>query len=152
MLAWGGPNEGTTRLDDGRVAPLPEDTFLTPAFPEYVSGHSIFSAAAAETLTSFAGKDTFFDGTTTLPWDRDGDGQEDLMGQVNFVPGSGKFERMPDRTDHPAVDDIHGRRAEAGFSRLYGGIHIQDGDLRGREMGRAVADVVWAKTNRLWGA
>ncbi len=152
VLAWGGPNEGTTRLDGGEWQPYQKSTFLTPGFPEYVSGHSIFSAAAAETLTRFAGKDTFFDGTTTLPWDRDGDGQEDLMGQVNFVPGSGKFERMPDRTIALQWTTFTAAASEAGFSRLYGGIHIQDGDLRGREMGRAVADVVWAKTNRLWGA
>ena len=33
-----------------------QSLLITPPFPEYVSGHSTFSAAAAEVLTSFFGK------------------------------------------------------------------------------------------------
>ena len=40
--------------------------------------------------------------------------------------------------------------AEAGRSRLYGGIHIQDGDLRGREMGQSVASLVIERTHELF--
>ena len=34
---------------------------------------------------------------------------------------------------------------EAGISRRYGGIHFEEGDLRGRVLGRLVAGVVWDK-------
>lgn len=33
---------------------------------------------------------------------------------------------------------------DAGISRLYGGIHIQDGDLRGRELGAKIGARVYA--------
>ncbi|NER03364.1 MAG: calcium-binding protein, partial [Okeania sp. SIO3C4] len=35
---------------------------------------------------------------------------------------------------------------EAGISRLYGGIHFDDGDLNGRELGREVGESVWERT------
>ena len=39
-------------------------------------------------------------------------------------------------------DTLYDAAADAGYSRLYGGIHIQDGDLRGREIGEAVGQAV----------
>jgi len=39
---------------------------------------------------------------------------------------------------------------EAGYSRLYGGIHIQDGDLFGRQIGADVAKDVWEATRLLF--
>ena len=50
---------------DGQVVPAEVwqpyqvSTSVTPAFPEYISGHSIFSRAAAEVLRNFTGSDTF---------------------------------------------------------------------------------------------
>ena len=35
-------------------------------------------------------------------------------------------------------------------ARLYGGIHIQDGDLRGQEMGQSVASLVIERTQELF--
>ena len=32
---------------------------------------------------------------------------------------------------------------EAGLSRIYGGIHFDDGDLNGRQLGREVGQAVW---------
>jgi len=34
---------------------------------------------------------------------------------------------------------------EAGISRLYGGIHIQDGDLRGRALGASIGEKAYNK-------
>jgi hypothetical protein len=34
---------------------------------------------------------------------------------------------------------------QAGLSRRYGGIHFEDGDLRGRALGRQVAGQVWER-------
>jgi hypothetical protein len=41
---------------------------VTPPFPEYYSGHSIFSAAGAEILRSFTGSDTL-GASVTIPKD-----------------------------------------------------------------------------------
>jgi hypothetical protein len=34
---------------------------------------------------------------------------------------------------------------EAGISRMYGGIHFRDGNLRGRNLGRLLGAQVWQK-------
>ena len=39
--------------------PYQAPNVVTPPFPEYVSGHSTFSAAGAYILTQFTGSDTF---------------------------------------------------------------------------------------------
>jgi hypothetical protein len=69
---------------------------VTPAFPEYVSGHSAFSGAAAEILTAFFGEDVGFTvGSFTT---------QDL------VRSFGSFDEAAE---------------EASLSRIYGGIHYQ---------------------------
>ena len=115
-------------------------TFVTPAFPEFVSGHSTFSYAAAVILDDFFGSDKFFDGKSRGAHDLDGDGKRDKIGR--HVATEMAFE---DYEGEPIVlkwDTLYDAAADAGYSRLYGGIHIQDGDLRGREIGEAVGQAV----------
>jgi hypothetical protein len=59
VTAWAGPQQGTRTIDGGDWHPYQPATFVTPAFPEFVSGHSTFSAAAAEVLQRFTGSDAF---------------------------------------------------------------------------------------------
>jgi VCPO second helical-bundle domain len=59
ISAWGGPNQGTVQMDDGQWIPYQTANFPTPPFPEYISGHSTFSAAAATILALFTGSDRF---------------------------------------------------------------------------------------------
>ena len=107
--------------------PYQKTTVVTPAFPEFVSGHSTFSAAGAEILKLYTGSDAFGDsytekaGTSTI----DGGPATDIILQWD--------------TFSAAAD-------EAGMSRRYGGIHFEDGDLAGRAMGREVGDLVWDKS------
>jgi hypothetical protein len=88
----------------------------TPPFPEFVSGHSTYSAAAAEILTQFTGSD-YYGGSYTDP-------TTDITLSWNTFSDAA---------------------AEAGMSRLYGGIHFMDANLVGQDMGRKVAGVVWDK-------
>ena len=44
--------------------PYQATTFVTPPFAEYLSGHSSFSAASAEVISSFLGTDTYGDSVT----------------------------------------------------------------------------------------
>ena len=128
VRAWGGPGLGTVTLDGATWQPYQLPTFVTPPFPEYVSGHSTFSAAAAEVLRRFTGSDAFR-ATATVP------------------AGSSRIE--PGRT--PAADVIlawptfSAAADEAGLSRRYGGIHFEHGDLHGRALGRAVGAQAWAR-------
>jgi hypothetical protein len=86
---------------------------ITPNFPEYVSGHSTFSAAAAAVLDSFFGTNVSFTATE------------------NTLPG---VTRSYTSFDQAA--------AEAGMSRIYGGIHFpfsnQDGQTAGHALGQDV--------------
>ena len=57
ILAWGGPGQGTKPIRGEFWRPYQLATVVTPPFPEYFSGHSVFSAAGAEVLKSFTGSD-----------------------------------------------------------------------------------------------
>ena len=121
VRAWAGPNHGTRVIDGADWRPYQADSFLTPPFPEYVSGHSTFSAAAAEILARFTGSDAF-GVSATRP-----------AGSSLFEPGAAPAADVTLRweTFSAAAD-------EAGLSRRYGGTHFEAGDLAGRSGGRSV--------------
>jgi hypothetical protein len=66
IRAWGGPGKGTVEMDGANWRPYQPASDPTPPFPEYVSGHSTFSAAAAQILKLFTGSDRFGE-SVTLP-------------------------------------------------------------------------------------
>jgi hypothetical protein len=91
------------------VDPVWFPLLVTPPFPEYTSGHSVQSAAAAEVLTKMFGTVSFIDHT------------HDDRG---LTPRSfGSFFEAAE---------------EAALSRLYGGIHFASAIERGLEQGRCV--------------
>ena len=147
--AWGGPNQGTQLIPGSEWQPYQDVTFVTPAFPEYTSGHSGFSFAAATVLEAFTGTDVLYDGVSRGAQDFDGDGEQDLIGlwstdQLAFEDYVGDPITLQWNTVWDAAE-------QAGHSRLLGGIHIQDGDLRGRAMGHSVALDVIERTADLFG-
>ena len=131
--AWGGAGKGTIDIPGNRWLPYQRAISPTPAFAEYPSGHSTFSAAAAEVLRRFTGSDRF--GL-----------------RVRRAAGSSRIE--------PGVvprDDVELGWAtfsdaadEAGFSRRLGGIHFKQGDLDGRHLGRVCGAAVWARAGVLF--
>ena len=98
----------------------------SPPFAEYTSGHSAFSASAAEVLQLYTGSDEF-------------------GADVSFEPGESRFELdiTPAKTVTLAWDTFSEAADEGGISRLYGGIHFEDGDLNGRILGRKVGNAVF---------
>lgn len=148
--AWGGPDLGTQLIAGEDWRPYQDLRFVTPPFAEFTSGHSGFSAAAAAILTDMTGSETFYDGVTRIGKDLNGDGEEDFFGQHIALPGSNMFESSPAETVTLRWATFKAAADEAGISRLYGGIHIQDGDLHGRRIGERVADAVLAKVGALF--
>jgi hypothetical protein len=131
IRAWAGPGQGTQTIDGGDWLPYQKSTFPTPPFPEYASGHSTFSAAAAEILRLSTGSD-HFDGSVTIPA-----GSSDV--EPGLVPAHAITLHWATFTD--AAD-------QAGLSRRYGGIHFEQADHDARAAGRACANAAWAKARQ----
>lgn len=92
---------------DGNPLTQPDTTWMplleTPPFPEYTSGHSTFSAAAAAVLA-------YCYGTDRVPFRV---GSDDLPGVQRSYRG------------------FADAAWESGMSRIYGGIHFMSGNLQG---------------------
>ncbi|WP_407061215.1 DUF6851 domain-containing protein [Acaryochloris thomasi] len=128
--AWAGPGEGTQRiLATDFITYQTPGTDPSPPFAEYTSGHSAFSASGAEILKLFTGSDSF-------------------GGSVTFAPGESRFEPGLTPGDETTLDwnTFTTAADEAGISRIYGGIHFDDGDLNGRALGRQVGRSVLDQT------
>ncbi|HRQ40028.1 MAG TPA: vanadium-dependent haloperoxidase [Chloroflexota bacterium] len=149
--AWGGPNQGTQLIPGETWQPYQSLTFVTPPFAEYVSGHSTFSAAAAEVLTRFIGSNRFYDGVTML-YDEDfnRDGIPDMLGQHVVPIGGNMFEGSPAEVVTLQWATFQEAADEAGISRRYGGIHFQDADLFARRMGTQIGAQAFTLAEQYW--
>lgn len=92
---------------------------LTPPFPEYPSGHSVQSAAAAAVLT-------------------------DLFGDLPFSDESPTPDGVPPRS----FASFTVAADESAISRLYGGIHFRPAIEHGQDLGRATAATAIALRTR----
>jgi hypothetical protein len=111
------------------------DGNVSPPFPEFTSGHSAFSAAAATLFGLVTGSDNFVLGDGTM-----GLSVEFEMGDSRFEPGV-----TPSSNLTLTWNTFSAAADEAGLSRLYGGIHFSEGDLNGRELGGAVGAAVFQR-------
>jgi hypothetical protein len=102
--------------------PYQRRTFVTPAFPGYVSGHSTFSRAGAEVLSALTGSEFFPGG----------------LGSASFDPGYLVFEGGPSTPVELQWATYYDAADQAGQSRLWGGIHIYLDDFDGRRIGASV--------------
>ncbi len=94
----------------------------TPPFPEYVSGHSVVSGAAAESLTSIFGDNFSFNDDTEIAYG------------------------LPIRN----FKSFRAAAQEAAISRMYGGIHyraaVEIGLNQGKDLGQYVVSQLDMKT------
>jgi ASPIC/UnbV protein/VCBS repeat protein/uncharacterized protein DUF6851 len=138
IRAWrGNPNDpsqvsGVAWILGERWVPYQKATFVTPAFPGFVSGHSTFSRAAAEVLAADTGSPYFPGGEFTQ----------------TFSPGYLKFERGPSKPLTLQWATYYDAADQAGSSRIYGGIHIAADDFAGRRIGSRVGKQAWALAER----
>jgi hypothetical protein len=98
-------------------------TFVTPAFPAFISGHSTFSRAGAEVLTSLTGS-PYFPG-----------GLGEFVAHKNAFL---LFEKGPTTDVRLQWASYFDASDEAGQSRLWGSIHISPDDFAGRRVGHQV--------------
>jgi hypothetical protein len=112
--------------------PFQPTTFPTPPFPEHVSGHSTFSAAAAEVLRRFTGSDAFGASYTK---------KARSMTIDASLPSNDVTLSWPTFSD---------AAAEAGISRIYGGIHFDKANVDGQALGRKVGAQAFAAAQAYW--
>tara|TARA_R110002020_G_scaffold106407_3_gene247760 strand:+ start:331 stop:1680 length:1350 start_codon:yes stop_codon:yes gene_type:complete len=91
----------------------------TPPFPEYSSGHSVVSGAAAEVLTQIYGDDFSFEDDTEVAYG---------LPVRNFT-------------------SFRTASSEAAMSRLYGGIHYRAAIEEGLKQGRQIGDYIVKNLN-----
>ena len=100
----------------------------SPPFPEFPSGHSTFSAAAAAVLESLVG-----------------------AGFGGAVSGRGVFEPASAKEVVTLHWDTWREASEAaGLSRLYGGIHFDDGNQQGLALGALIGQATVQAATQLW--
>lgn len=131
IRAWGGAGRGTVEIQGENWRTFQVNTFPTPPFAEYTSGHSGFSMAAAEVLKTFTRSDRFgYYYLQTKPLAADP--TEDVVG----------IAMRWDTFTQAALD--------AGESRLYGGIHFYEGNVAGLDLGRKVGALAYLRAERYW--
>ena len=96
-----------------------EPILQTPPFPEYTSGHSVVSGAAATVLTQIFGDNFSFLDDTELPYG------------------------LPVRS----FESFNAAAQEAAISRMYGGIHYRAAVENGISQGISVGELVISKLN-----
>lgn len=84
----------------------------TPPFPEYTSGHSVISAAAATVLSKIYGAKTAFNDTTELKY----------LGMKR------------------SFQSLEAASNEVSMSRMYGGIHYRSAVINGQKQGQQIGN------------
>ncbi len=116
--------------------PYQRRTFVTPAFPGYVSGHSTFSRAAATVLAGLTGSEYFPGG----------------LGSYSFEPGYLFFEYGPSAPVSLQWATYYDASDQAGQSRLWGGIHHSFDDFDGRRLGSSIGAAALQRVQSLFAA
>ena len=135
IYAWPGqPADPTNQVSGVKWIPadnwLPyqRKTFVSPAFPGYLSGHSTFSRAGAEILAAVTGSPFFPGGMATY-----------TCASNSFLT----FEKGPSQTLQFQWATYFDAADVAGLSRIWGGIHPSADDLPGRRVGSQVGQGAW---------
>jgi hypothetical protein len=99
---------------DRYIDPRWQPYLQTPPFPEYTSGHSVISTAAAEVLTYLFGE------------------------RIDYTDNAEELFDIQPRTFH----SFREAASEAAISRLYGGIHYRDAVVNGQTEGKALGECI----------
>lgn len=126
-LTYGDPHWTPLGAPDG------DDDIIgfTPPFPTYISGHATFGGALFTSIREFYGTDD-------IAFDLKSRELEILMDKPHLQAAYGL--NLNDATR--SFDSLSEAMAENGRSRVYLGIHFDFDDLKGQEVGQAIAESV----------
>jgi len=150
IKGWAGPGKGVlSELAAEKWHPYSPDTFVTPPFPGYPSGHSTVSAASARMLELVTGSDRLevfckheagaLTGEKGLP-----------PGTILSVDGRPPKDAAASSDIRLACPTFRATAEMAGLSRIMGGYHIAADNVEGLAMGVKVAEHTWPKYQALF--
>lgn len=125
---WRDTNGAARTVLGENWVPFQPNTFISPPFADYVSGHSTFSSAAATILALYTGSDELRAKVTVPARSSKADG--------------GQWPLAPVTLSWPTFSSA---AKQAGLSRRLGGIHFLQADMEAQELGEKIAEAVWAK-------
>ncbi|MBX7052523.1 MAG: T9SS type A sorting domain-containing protein [Flavobacteriales bacterium] len=132
LYTWKGPEPATGENGVGwKLAQewwtYQKNTFVTPPFPAYYSGHSTYSRTCAEILTLLTG-DEYFPGG---------------MGEFTTNPGGLFADSGPSEPITMQWARYRDAADQCSLSRIYGGLHPPQDDIPGRFVGMVVGPQVY---------
>lgn len=137
IYAWLGPPADSVNTTAGVGWKLAEtwmpwfpNTFVTPPFPGYTSGHSTFSRSGAELMTAITGSPYFPGGLGTFD-----------AAAYEYI----KVEDGPTANLQLQWASYYDAADEAGISRRFGGIHPFYDDYPARVMGSQIGQRAYAR-------
>jgi hypothetical protein len=125
VMGWAGTDGGVREMPAEEWHPYSPQTFITPPFPGYTSGHATVSAACAKTLELFTGTDNY--------------GFSEKRRHCELTETTaGEFVDL-DLPTWTATAEM------AALSRALGGYHIPVDNNVGLKVGREIATWSWPK-------
>jgi hypothetical protein len=133
--------------------PYQELNFVTPPFPDFVSGHSTFSSASAKVFSYLFGTDTINLKNPVINNNilqylspvLDNNTANLKLNDVYVLNGSSTIQAgvVPNRTINLSWDSWNDMANSSGSSRIYGGIHIESSNKAGLYLGSLIGHNIW---------
>jgi hypothetical protein len=143
---WNGIDIGSKWL------PYQESNFVTPPFPDFVSGHSTFSSSCAKMLLYLTGSNNIvlqnpvcnINILSLLTTPNLLKNIDFCLNQVFILPKSSNIDSNTPSTIITLNWNTWNEMAiSSGDSRIYGGIHIESSNKAGIYLGDSIADKIW---------
>lgn len=147
IMSWNGSIQGQFWM------PYQLSNFVTPPFPDFLSGHSTFSATSARLLMYFFGNDTIVMkkpvNSILIPYFstifNTNQAINFVLNDVFIYPG--KSEIQPGTVPLSGISLSWNRWSDmaksSGESRIYGGIHVESSNQAGLLLGNQLGDYLW---------
>ncbi len=152
------PNEtisyyGGVDVSSSLWKPYQPSTFITPPFPDFISGHSTFSSVGARVLTKLIGSNlldlnlsidgTFMKNVSPLFSNQNNVENNVYLHCLTIFPRSSEIdENVPNKAITLTYNSWDDMALEAGISRIYGGIHYDSSNYAGYLVGNKISEEI----------
>lgn len=150
------PNDTITYYGGSEVSsslwkPYQPTNGITPPFPDFISGHSTFSAVGARVLNKLIGSNllnlnlsmdgTFMKNISPLFSNQNNSEDRVYLHCINIFPKCSEIdENVPNKLITLTYNSWDDMALEAGVSRIYGGIHYDSSNYAGYLVGNKISE------------